>query len=395
MTNNWLTYISLNAMKSVAGYKRVGYNKHRGGVHLKVETSISRDIKIADVDARYDAQCKTVLSNKAILAPILSNVISEFKGLSYEVIADCIENDIAVGETPVNPGETSNPKIVGNNTENSVLHEGTVRFDIKFSAMLPCSMSNDDGKNTKEKIKVIINIEAQQAYHPGYEISTRGIFYASRMISSQLNTEFEIPNYDAIKKVYSVWICLAAPDSIGNAISEYSIQKRDLVSKIPDNKSSYDKISVIVIALNKKVLLKEKEKESTGKGKESLLNFLEMLNVLFSSDIGSDVKRNRLEKDFGIKMNKELGEELNIMCNVSGYVRREGIEEGIKKGKEEGRKEGIEEGRKETKRKVAENLIRRGMQDKEVSELSELDLEIVQEIRKSLNSEEVRAMNLF
>ena len=120
-----------------------------------------------------------------------------------------------------------------------------------------------------------------------------------------------------------------------------------------------------------------------------------MLNVLFSSDIGSDVKRNRLEKDFGIKMNKELGEELNIMCNVSGYVRREGIEEGIKKGKEEGRKEGIEEGRKETKRKIAENLIRNKMSAEEVSEVLELDLETVQEIRKSLNNKEISTMNLF
>lgn len=44
-------------------------------------------------------------------------------------------------------------------------------------------------------------------------------------------------NEEGIKKVYSIWICMNAPDHIGNAISEYSITKKDKIPGIPDVKS--------------------------------------------------------------------------------------------------------------------------------------------------------------
>ena len=60
----------------------------------------------------------------------------------------------------------------------------------------------------------------------GYDIVTRGIFYVSRMISAQLSTEFSKSDYDNIKKVYSIWICMHSPNNIGNAISCYHIEKK-------------------------------------------------------------------------------------------------------------------------------------------------------------------------
>ena len=37
-------------------------------------------------------------------------------------------------------------------------------------------------------------------YYTGYSLTTRGVFYGARMISAQLGTEFEIPEYDKIKR---------------------------------------------------------------------------------------------------------------------------------------------------------------------------------------------------
>ena len=43
-----------------------------------------------------------------------------------------------------------------------------------------------------------------------------------------------------------------APDYIGNAISFYNIQKSDVIPGIPNEKETYDKISVVTICLNPK-----------------------------------------------------------------------------------------------------------------------------------------------
>ena len=81
---------------------------------------------------------------------------------------------------------------------------------------------------------MIINVEAQKDFHPGYAVTSRGVFYGARMISAQKGIEFTGSNYDGIRKVYSIWICMNAPDYIGNAVSRYSIKKEDILPGIQD-----------------------------------------------------------------------------------------------------------------------------------------------------------------
>jgi len=46
-------------------------------------------------------------------------------------------------------------------------------------------------------------------------------------------------------------------------------------------------------------------------------------------------------------MTKELGKELEDMCNLSQYIKEEGILQGRKEGRKQGRRQGRREGRKE------------------------------------------------
>lgn len=176
-------------------------------------------------------------------------------------------------------------------------------------------------------IKIILNLEAQKDFYPGYQIVTRGIFYGGRMISAQLDTEFEIPQYDDLKKVYSIWICMGAPKYIGNAISDYSIGKKDLVKGIPDNKQAYDKLSVVLVCLNEKM--------------DSKTEFLEMMNTLLSQTMDIEKKKRILEEKFHISMESKLGERVNLMCNLSDLVEERGIAKGREEGREEERKESV------------------------------------------------------
>ena len=179
-----------------------------------------------------------------------------------------------------------------------------------------------------ERIRLIINVEAQKDYYPGYQIPTRGVFYCARMISSQMGTEFVNAEYDDIKKVYSIWICMNVPGKIGNAIAEYRMEKRDIIPGFPDIKSAYDKLSVIVIGLCDR---EKSSNELTG-----------MLNVLLSLDIAAQDKKKQLAEKYDMKMEDGLGKEVDLMCDLSGYVEKKAIERGIEQGLERGIEQGLE-----------------------------------------------------
>ena len=66
-----------------------------------------------------------------------------------------------------------------------------MEYDIRFFAIAPVS---------GELIRLIINIEAQNDFYPGYPLIKRGIYYCSRMISAQYGTEFTNSHYENIKK---------------------------------------------------------------------------------------------------------------------------------------------------------------------------------------------------
>lgn len=56
-------------------------------------------------------------------------------------------------------------KIGNGTTEDASIYEGRVTYDIRFCAKAPAS---------KEKIRLIINIEAQNDFYPGYPIGRKG-----------------------------------------------------------------------------------------------------------------------------------------------------------------------------------------------------------------------------
>lgn len=277
-----------------------------------MKNELMRNLSVAEARIQYDAQVKKVLSQKVILAWILRRTVDGFKYLEIQDIIPYIEGEPEISSVAVNPGETNPEQISGMSGEDKVPGEGVVYYDIRFFAYRP---------DKKEKVKILINVEAQKDFWPGYRIETRGIFYASRMISAQLGTEFSIPNYNGIKKVVSIWICMNASKRAGNAISEYCIRKMDLIKGIPDIPRAYDKLSVILITLN----------EETGT-KEPLL---QMLNTLLSPVKGAMEKKKRLEEDFHVNMEGNVGKELDIMCNLSGYVWSRGVEKGAEKEKKE------------------------------------------------------------
>ncbi len=252
--------------------------------------------------AQYDSYAKNMLSNRYILAWILKETAAEFSELPIEQIAlECIDPEIAVSEREFRP-----ENIIGDDTENNISGEGKIICDLRFHAYTP----QESGRK-----KYFFDVEAQKNFYPGYEIVTRGIFYGARMISIQAKTEFDFRNYDGIKKVYSIWICMNAPDKVGSAISRFAIAKTDVRAGIPDNPPSYDKLTVIQITLGRKVEL----------GAKSITG---LLSIMFTEGIPASERERIMEEEFGVILNDKQREGFDKMCNFSEGIFERGIEQG-------------------------------------------------------------------
>jgi hypothetical protein len=276
---------------------------------------LAREIDRASNDAKYDRYCKNLLSNRMILAHIMKECVSEFKDFDVNYIAEnCIEGTPQVSEVEVHINNKPE-KIVGMNTEDRTMDEGVVFFDIKFVAVLP---------RTGENIRLIINLEAQNKYNPGYSLVRRGLYYCCRLISSQYETEFKDGDYDGIKKVYSIWICTDTPDYAKNTITKYKITEENIIGNMKVDQSKYDLLNVIMVCLDKD----SEDVENMNKG------ILKLLRVLLSGRVSSDKKKIELNEDFDIEMSVELEKEMRDMCNLSAGIREDGVRDGIEKGAE-------------------------------------------------------------
>ena len=272
------------------------------------ETTMAQGLHVTDDSAGYDAACKRVLSEKAILARIMKACLEEYKDCDVDDIAEkYIEGQPQVSAVPVLPDE-GGTIISGLDSEDKSLREGNVTYDIRFRAIVP---------DTEEEIGLIVNVEAQNDYYPGYPLIKRGIYYCCRMISSQYGREFTSSHYEQIKKVYSIWICMNPPKSRENTITRYRLVEEHLVGEAVEPVRNYDLLSIIMLCLG----------GPDGKNYDGVLR---MLDVLLGSETSVAEKRKILEDEYHIQMTQKLESEVSVMCNLSKGV--------LEKGKEEERK---------------------------------------------------------
>lgn len=283
-----------------------------------VENQLAHTITQTEFDSDYDKTAKKLLANKQILAQIMKGCVDEYRECSVDEIAEkYIEGTPEVGTVGVHVDDTNRrPKvsevIVGSNNEDSTLTEGTVRYDVRFDAIAPTT--ND--VTQQDVIRLIINVEAQTAFNPGYPLTKRAIYYCSRMISAQHGPIFKKSEYGKIRKVYSIWVCTKPSDEFQNTLTRYSIRPEPLIGNATEKSENYDLMSVVTICLGKP-------------DTENYTGILKFLDVLLSSSRAAAEKKKILEEEFGVAMSEELEREVLIMCNLSQGVKAEGREEGI------------------------------------------------------------------
>lgn len=166
-------------------------------IYRKVKTNLSRTLSSIEQDkATSDDYVKCILADPQIAAYIVQALVPEFKEMEAEKIIPCIGEPTVMLRFP----ERLGVKIQNVNNESVDEDDGKIIYDIKFPLYY-------NGKRRE----FIINIEAQKSSKKsklGYRLENRIAYYMGRMISEQNGTEFVNSNYDDLKSVYTIWICM-------------------------------------------------------------------------------------------------------------------------------------------------------------------------------------------
>ena len=310
-----------------------------------MDASIKKTVRASDKDAQYDEKAKKLLGHKIILAYILVNTIEEFREMNPKEVVNYIEGEPYISVVPVDSGMTNVKKkegekraksgkeleedtktteqVIGLNTENSEINEGMIRFDIIFYVRMKDGLS-----------QIIINIEAQKEEPSEYKILNRTIFYACRMLSSQKERDFVNSEYNNMKRVYSIWICMNMKE---HSLSHIHLEEEQIIGS-HKWKGDLDLLNIIIIGIAKS--LPEKEEE---------------YDIPLENDIRKDVKE---------------------MCNLSQGIREEAFEE----GQEYGYREGQEKGEKQKLVRVVTKMHEAKFPLEQIAAIAEISVENVKEI---------------
>jgi len=308
-----------------------------------LNTEIANAVNAAGDKAQYDTRVKRLLAQKSILAHILVKTIDEFKGMKPEDVVKYIEGEPSISVVPVEPGlanmektDAAGQRIVGLNTENAEINEGLVRFDIIFYVRMKNGLS-----------QIIVNIEAQKDEPTEYKILNRAIFYVSRLISSQKERDFVNTNYDDIKQVFSIWICMNMDD---NSLSHIHLTKDELLK--PCNwKGNLDLLNIVLIGITNEIPEHDKKYEMHR-----------LIGALLSSELKEQEKLDIIEHEYNIPTSQEFREDVRIMCNLSTGIEERATEK--------------------TSEKFILNMYKKGYTLDQIADVAETDVDEVEAIIK-------------
>ena len=312
-----------------------------------MNTEIANAVNAAGDKAQYDTHVKRLLAQKSILAHILVKTVDEFKGMKPEDVVKYIEGEPSISVVPVEPGlanmektDAAGQRIVGLNTENAEINEGLVRFDIIFYVRMKNGLS-----------QIIVNIEAQKDEPTEYKILNRAIFYVSRLISSQKERDFVNTNYDDIKQVFSIWICMNMDD---NSLSHIHLTKDELL-KSCNWKGNLDLLNIVLIGITNEIPEHDEKYEMHR-----------LIGALLSSELKEQEKLDIIEHEYNIPISQEFREDVRIMCNLSTGIEERATERATEK----------------TSEKFILNMYKKGYTLEQIADVAETGVDEVEAIIK-------------
>ena len=236
---------------------------------IKPETVVTRAAEVQAVNAQeVNAQevNAQVINAQAINAQAMNTQSMKVQAMNEQAM-----NAHAMSIQAMNTQVT---KVQGMGNEDISQNEGTVYYDVRFNAIAP--YTGEYGN-----IRLIINAEAQNRFKPKYPLTKRAVYYGSRLISAQHGTVFTKSDYQKLRKVYSIWICVNPAKKFRNTITRYSLKPETIIGNAVEAPENYDLINIVMVCLGKM----EEWNDN---------NLIKFLGVLFQNELSAREKKDIL-----------------------------------------------------------------------------------------------------
>jgi len=162
--------------------------------------------------------------------------------------------------------------------------------------------------------QVIVNLEAQKDEPTSYHILNRAVFYVSRLVSSQKGRDFVKTNYNDIKRVFSIWVCMNMDE---NSMAYVHLAKDDLLGSY-QWKGGFDLLNIVLIGIANELPEHDDKYE-----------LHRLLSTLFSMELSVDEKLGIMENEYSIAVDDRIREDVSAMCNLSQGIRENATDNAV------------------------------------------------------------------
>ena len=204
---------------------------------------------------------------------------------------------------------------------------------------------------------ILVNIEAQKDEPSSYYIQNRAVFYACRMVSSQKERDFTGMNFNDIKKVYTIWICMNQKE---NSLNYLHLTNEKLMGKTAIEKAG-DLIHIILLGLAKNL------PPYTEKNKLHRL-----LGALFTNELTADEKISIIESEYNIEAKNELRKDVRKVSGLGESL--------VESAAEEAWEQGLELGGKQREIKFIISMNEKGYTIEQIADVTEKSREEVEAV---------------
>ncbi len=134
----------------------------------------------------------------------------------------------------------------------------------------------------------------------------RPVFYVSRLVSSQKERDFVKTNYNDIRRVFSIWVCMGMDE---NSMAYVHFVKDDLLGSYLW-KGRLDLLNIVLIGISNE-LPEHNEKYELHR----------LLSTLLSMELTVDEKLGIIKTEYHIPVDGELRKDVSALCNLSQRIK--------------------------------------------------------------------------
>ncbi len=204
---------------------------------------------------------------------------------------------------------------------------------------------------------ILVNIEAQKDEPSSYYIQNRAVFYACRMVSSQKERDFTGMNFNDIKKVYTIWICMNQKE---NSLNYLHLTNEKLMGKTAIEKAG-DLIHIILLGLAKNLPPYTEENK-----------LHRLLGALFTNELTADEKISIIESEYNIEAKNELRKDVRKVSGLGESL--------VESAAEEAWEQGLELGGKQREIKFIISMNEKGYTIEQIADVTEKSREEVEAV---------------